>query len=135
MIQLYSDLQFGRMTAYGDKVISGVWWGGGTSFTSYQIRSDANNNGVIDDTGVDTQIGATVTVKNDVGSITSSAPAGQQSVSFDGRGFLNTANAPDNNNPITFSVAPSYGASIDCVMVATTQIILGKMNAGTCAQK
>ena len=32
MVQLYSDLQFGRMTAYGSKVVSGVCWGtGGTS--------------------------------------------------------------------------------------------------------
>ena len=31
MVQLYSDLQFGRMTAYGRKVVSGVFWGtGGT---------------------------------------------------------------------------------------------------------
>ena len=27
MVQLYSDLQFGRMTAYGSKVVGGVLWG------------------------------------------------------------------------------------------------------------
>lgn len=26
MVQLYSDLQFGRMTAYGRKVVSGIFW-------------------------------------------------------------------------------------------------------------
>ena len=34
MVQLYSDLQFGRMTAYGSKVVSGVCWGTGASITS-----------------------------------------------------------------------------------------------------
>ncbi len=29
MVQLYSDLQFARMTAYGSKVVSGVYWGTG----------------------------------------------------------------------------------------------------------
>ena len=86
MVQLYNDLQFGRMTGYGSKVVSGVWWGGGGSITSYQIRSDANNNGVIDDTGTDTQIGPTVILKY---AITPSV--NQNSVSFDGRGFLNPA--------------------------------------------
>lgn len=124
MIQLYNDLQFGRMTGYGSKVVSGVWWGGGGSITSYQIRSDANNNGVIDDTGTDTQIGPTVILKY---AITPSVI--QNSVSFDGRGFLNPA------NPITFSVSATQGAAIDCVAVSSTKITLGKMSAGNCAPK
>ncbi len=124
MIQLYSDLQFGRMTGYGDKVVAGVWWGGGASFTSYQIRSDANNNGVIDDTGTDTQIGATVYPKYPI-----NASVNQNSVSFDGRGFLDPA------NPITFSVSSTSGAAMDCVAVSSTRITLGKMNAGSCAPK
>jgi prepilin-type N-terminal cleavage/methylation domain-containing protein len=126
MVQLYSDIQFGRMTAYSGKVVSGVWWGGNTPFASYQIRSDANNNGTIDDTGVDTQIGATVSPKY---AITSSAA--QNSVSFDGRGFW----SPSGPNPITFSVAPSFGAAVDCVTVSSTRVTLGKMTAGSCAPK
>ncbi len=126
MVQLYSDLQFGRMTAYGDKVVSGVYWGTGASIptsSGYQIRSDANNNGVIDDSA-DTQIGATVYPKYAI-----IPSVNQNSVSFDGRGFLSPA------NPITFSVSPSSGAAIDCVAVSSTRIILGKMNAGSCAPK
>jgi prepilin-type N-terminal cleavage/methylation domain-containing protein len=129
MVQLYSNLQFGRMTAYGGKLVSGVWWGTGASITSnsgYQIRSDANNNGVIDDTGVDTQIGATVYPKY---AITATGSPGQNSVSFDGRGFLDPA------DPITFSVSSASGAAIDCVVVSSTRITLGKMNAGNCAPK
>ena len=34
MVQLYSDLQFGRMTAYGRKVVSGVCWGTGGTIPS-----------------------------------------------------------------------------------------------------
>ncbi|MGA2401618.1 MAG: GspH/FimT family pseudopilin [Syntrophobacteraceae bacterium] len=126
MVQLYGDLQFGRMTAYGNKVVSGVWWGGGSSFNSYQIRSDANSNGNIDDTGTDTKIGATVSPKCAI-----TASATQNSVSFDGRGFWN----PSNANPITFYVASSSGAAIDCVTVSSTRITLGKMNGGVCNPK
>ncbi len=129
MVQLYSDIQFGRMTAYGSKVVSGVWWGGGASITSYQIRSDANGNGVIDD-NVDTQIGATVSPKYGI----TPSVNNQNSVSFDGRGFLNTP-GQDPANPITFYVASSSGVAIDCVAVSSTRIILGKMNAGNCAAK
>ena len=123
MVQLYSDLQYGRMIGYGDKVVAGVWWGGGVSFTSYQIRSDANNNGEIND-ATETQIGATVTPKYPI-----SASVNQNSVSFDGRGFLNPA------NPITFSASSTSGAAMDCVAVSSTRIILGKMNGTTCAPK
>lgn len=129
MVQLYSDLQFGRMTAYSDKAVSGVWWGGGTQITSYQMRSDANNNNTIDDSGVDTKIGGSVKLAYAL-----TLSANQNSVSFDGRGFLNTPGA-DPANPITFSVPSSSGAAVDCVAVSTTRIILGKMNGGTCAPK
>jgi len=139
MIQLYSDLQFGRMYAYGNKVTAGVWWGGGNSIQSYQIRYDNSNppNYVIDDTGIDKQIGSTVSVMPDVGAITvTCSPAGNQnSVNFDGRGFLSSAYGVDTASSLTFSVAPDYGAGIDCVAVSFTQIILGKMNEGTCKQK
>ncbi len=60
MVQLYSDLQFGRMTAYGSKVLTGILWGGGASFSSYQIMTDTGNNQTID--GGATQLGATVSV-------------------------------------------------------------------------
>jgi len=130
MVQLYSDLQFGRMTAYGNKVVAGVYWGGGgTSVTSYQIRSDANGNGTISD-GTDTTIGATVTPKY---AITSSA--NQNSASFDGRGFLNTSDPANPANQITFSTANTSGAAIDCVAVSSTRVTIGKMNAGICGPK
>ncbi len=122
MVQLYGDLQFVRMSAYGSKAVSGVYWGGGSSLTSYEIRSDANSNSIIDDS-VDKKVGATVTPKY---AITPSVD--QQSVSFDCRGFLSPA------NPLTFYVAGSSGAAIDCVEVSGTRITLGKMN-GTCMPK
>jgi prepilin-type N-terminal cleavage/methylation domain-containing protein len=129
MLQLYSDLQFGRMTGYGKKVVSGVYWGTGASITpssGYHIRYDNGNplNGNIDGTCV--QVGATVTPKY---AITAAGAAGQNSVSFDGRGFLNPA------NPITFSVSSAYGAAINCVAVSSTRVTLGKMNGGICAPK
>jgi len=131
MVQLYSNLQFGRMTGYTRKVVSGVWWGTGTNIptnSGYQIRYDNSNplNGTIDDTGVDVQIGATVYPKY---LITATGSAGQNSVSFDGRGFLSPA------NPITFSVSSTSGAAIDCVAVSSTRITLGKMSAGSCVPK
>jgi prepilin-type N-terminal cleavage/methylation domain-containing protein len=130
MAQLYSDLQYTRMYAYGNKVVTGVYWGTGTSFTSYQIKYDASSplNNSIDDTA-DVQIGATVRPKY---AITSSAS--QNSVSFDGRGFLNLPSA-DNANPVTFSVSSTFGAGINCVSVSSTRVILGVMNAGSCAPK
>lgn len=134
MVQLYSDLQYARMNAYGSKVVSGVWWGGGLSITSYQIKYDASSplNSSIDDNGTDIALGGIVTPKY---AITSSA--NQNSVSFDGRGFMNIP-ALDPANPVTFSVSSiseSGAASINCVSVSTTRIILGKMNAGSCAPK
>jgi len=129
MVQLYSDLQFGRMTAYSSKAVSGVYWGGGTSITQYWIKSDKNSNNTIDD-NVDATIGAKVTPKF---AITSSAS--QNSVSFDGRGFLNIVNSGDPAPAVTFYVAPSYGAGMDCVAVTSTRITLGKMSGGSCAPK
>lgn len=120
MVQLYSDLQFGRMTAYGNKVISGVCWTAGNTFTNYQIKSDTNNDGTFA-----TRIGAAVTAKY---AITPSSTA-QSSVSFDGRGFLNP------NNSISFSVAASSGAAMDCVAVSSTRIILGKWDGAKCNAK
>ena len=57
------------------------------------------------------------------------------SVSFDGRGFLNTLNQAAPASSITFSVSSSSGAAMDCVAVTSTRITLGKMNAGNCAPK
>lgn len=122
IMRLYSDLQFARMTAYSHKVSSGVWWGGGTVISNYQIRMDGNGNGTIDDSlgsGGDTQVGSTVDPKLDV-----TTSASQNSVSFDSRGFLNT-------NPLTFTIGGT-GASANCVSVSNTRIIVGKMNGGTC---
>ncbi len=132
MVQLYSDLQFGRMTAYGSKVLTGILWGGGASFSSYQIMTDTGNNQTID--GGATQLGATVSVGSRVPPITPSAA--QKSVTFDGRGFLYTTNA-DPANTITFYVTPSSGAAMDCVNVTSTKITLGRWNAGnaSCAPK
>ncbi len=125
VLRLYSDLQFARMTAYSRKVVAGVWWGGGTSLGSYQIRIDGNNDGDVDDTlGTDVQLGAT---ENSQWPITASV--NQPSVSFDGRGFL----SPD--QPLSFRVSSSTGVSIDCVDVSTTRVIVGKWNGATCSPK
>jgi len=135
MVQFYSDLQLGRMTAYANKVVSGILWGAAassTSITSYQIMTDVNNTGTIDSGA--SQVAGTGTVDPKYPIICS---ADQKSVSFDGRGFLYTANAPDSNNPITFSVNAPLGsaAAINCVYVTSTRITLGKMNAGVCKPK
>ncbi len=127
VLKLYSDLQLARMTAYSRKVVAGVWWGGGTSLGSYQVRTDGNGDGDVDDTGTDPQMGAAVN-----GSLTASAS--QPSVAFDGRGFLDI----DTTHPagsLVFSVPSSAGVSIDCVDVSGTRIIVGKMNGGTCSPK
>jgi len=130
MIQLYSDLQFGRMTAYGNKVVSGILWGGGASFNSYRIMTDSQNTGTIDNGA--TQLGATVSVGSRVPPIVPSAT--QQSVSFDNRGFLYTTTA-DSAPSVYFYVTPSSGAVVDCVNVTSTKITLGIMKAGSCSPK
>ena len=135
MVQLYSDLQFGRMTAYGNKVVSGILWS--NNFQTYQIMSDTQNSGTIDNGATQVPGTGTVNIKYvPVFTCSHNQPCSntQQSVSFDGRGFLYTA-APDITNPITLSVAPSYGAAINCVYITSTRIALGKMNAGICQPK
>ena len=91
MVQLYSDLQFGRMTGYGSKVVAGVWWGSGASITSqtrgYQIRYDNSNpvaNSIEGAAGV--QVGNTVLPKYHI-NVAVTQPQTLNSVSFDGRGF------------------------------------------------
>lgn len=127
MVQLYGDLQFARMNAYGSKVVSGVWWGNTLPFNSYQVRSDADNDSTIDQTGTDPQIGATVTLNHPI-SLTVNPPGTPSSVGFDGRGFL----SPAAITSITFSATPSSGAGIDCVQASATRIILGRMNGNIC---
>jgi len=139
MIQLYSDLQFGRMNAYGNKVVSGILWS--NNFSTYQIlyisQSDGFN-GTIDTGGSTVQGTTTVNLRYPVTSValntTTQQATNQQSVSFNGRGFLYTTYAPDTANQITYYVTPSYGALMDCVQVSTTQIILGNWNGTTCKQ-
>jgi prepilin-type N-terminal cleavage/methylation domain-containing protein len=120
MVHLYSDLQSVRMDVYSNKVVSGISWGGGTSIAAYTV-------GYI--TSKPVPVPSEGTLKY---TITSSVA--QNSVSFDGRGFLNIAN-PGDPTSITFYVAPSYGAYMDCVAVTSTRITLGKMNSGSCAPK
>lgn len=124
VLKLYSDLQYARLTAYSQKVVAGVWWGANENFTVYQVRTDDNGNGNINDSlgsGGDTQVGATVTSP-----WTITASVDQNSVSFDGRGFLSPS------SPMTFSIASTTGASVNCVSVSSTRIYVGKMNAGAC---
>ena len=140
MVQLYSDLQFGRMTAYGRKVVSGIFWGTGasipastqTNLTPYLIRYDNSNpsSNSIETAGTSVKIGA-AQIKYP---ITVTVNPAQNSLIFDGRGFLSLPPAVTTNN-VTFYVAPSFGAAIDCVAVTSTRIILGKMSAGTCGPK
>ena len=144
MVQLYSDLQFGRMTAYGRKVVSGVFWGTGGTIpkstpanpTPYEIRYDNSNplNNSIDDTGTDVKIPGPAAIKYPITVVVSPVQI-LNSVSFDGRGFLNTLNQAAPASSITFSVSSSSGAAMDCVAVTSTRITLGKMNAGNCAPK
>jgi len=135
MVQLYSDLQFGRMTAYGTKAVSGVLWA--NNFKTYQIMSDTQNNGTIDANATPVPGTGIAAPKY---AVTFACANGQPclnnqpSVSFDGRGFL-YANAPDITNPITFYVTPSYGTGIDCVAVSSTRVTLGKWNGTSCAPK
>jgi Tfp pilus assembly protein FimT len=129
MEMLYSDLQFARMNAYSQKVVSGAWWNNQSPFTSYQVRADATKNNSIDDAG-DTQIGSkTVALKYSV-----TASPNQNSVSFDGRGFINLTVA-DPANPVNFYVASSNGSPVDCVSVSNTRIALGKWDGANCKAK
>lgn len=124
MVQLYGDLQYARLNAYTGRAVSGVWWGGGgLSIATYEIRTDTNSNGNINDSGTDTRLGNPVVLKYPI-SVTNN----QASVSYDGRGFLNTGS-------VTFYISGSYGAGMDCVALSNTRISLGKMNAGTCSPK
>lgn len=121
MLGLYNNLQVARMTAYGRKVVTAVWWGSGASISSYQVKMDSDNDGTFNDAG-DTAVGASVSV----GTAITVSPA-QNSISFDGRGFLNQA-----ISPVTFSVATNTGAAINCLTVSSTRIMTGRMNAGVC---
>jgi prepilin-type N-terminal cleavage/methylation domain-containing protein len=145
MVQLYSDLQFGRMTGYGDKTASGVYWGTGAVIpastssdpTSYSIRSDSSNpvNNAIEQQPF-IQIAATATKYPINVNVTATPSQILNSVAFDGRGFLlpapNQTSAPSN---VTFYVASTGGAAIDCVAVTSTRITIGKMKAGACTPK
>jgi prepilin-type N-terminal cleavage/methylation domain-containing protein len=146
MVQLYSDLQFARMTGYGDKAASGVYWGTGAIIatstsanpTSYFIRSDSSSNPVAMAIEQPPFITITATATKYPINVNVSANPKQilNSVSFDGRGFLlpapNQTTAPSN---VTFYVMSNSGAAIDCVAVTSTRITIGKMNAGLCAPK
>ena len=129
MTQLYSNLQLARMTGYSRKILSGIYWGNTTSITSYQVNS--NNNGLQGTGSGDTQIAPPVTVSSRCPNITMTASDGTTptNLAFDGRGFGPTGKT------ITFSVADSQGAGLDCVAVSNTRIILGKMNGATCNPK
>lgn len=135
MVQLYSDLQFARMNAYGNKVVSGVYWGTGSSITSYWIRNDVDGDGTIDlDSGASAQIGAKVTTLAYAPvTVTFTPPVAQNSVSFTGRGFLNTTNALEQANQITFSISSTSGSRINCVEVTSTRVTLGQMSGGSCS--
>lgn len=129
MEALYSNLQFARMNAYSQKVVSGIWWNSQSPFNTYEIRADGNVNSSIDDAiGTDTQIGAkSVAVSHSI-----TASPNQNSVSFDMRGFLNLAIAADSNNPVNFYIANANGSAVDCVSVSNTRITLGKWDGANC---
>jgi prepilin-type N-terminal cleavage/methylation domain-containing protein len=115
IVQLFSDLQLARTNAYTTKIATGIWWNG----NSYQIQevppgqTAPNGNG--------TQITGIVSPKNNIN--------GSQVLTFDGRGFWDPTNGATS---ATFSVAPSLGASPDCITVSLTRISLGKMNGQNC---
>ncbi len=119
---LYNDLQAARIQSYSEKVACGLWWGGGAGFTSYELRRDSNNDNDIDDSGTD-QVDNSKTAKFTV----TSSNAARASVDFDGRGFC--------WSPISFSIAPGYGAAQDCVSVSRTRIKMGKMNGANCVPR
>ena len=111
MVQLYSDLQFGRMTAYGSKVYRGYGGEGTQHFNSYQIRSDADNDSDYRRNRHRPPDRGNCDPQPVQSAITVNPPGTQNSVSFDGRGFL----SPAAITSITFSATPSSGAAIDCV--------------------
>jgi hypothetical protein len=126
------------MTAYSNKVVSGVWWGSGASIPAnaqYQIRYD--NSGDPPNYSIDNQtvtVGNPVTIKYAI-NVSVSPSQTLNSVGFDGRGFLNTYNEASPVTQITFSVPDAVGAAMDCVAVLSTKITLGKMSGTTCGPK
>lgn len=125
--QLYSNLQYARTNAYANKNLTGIYWGGSASIAQYQIMTNTTQNATTIDTGA-SQIGATVsTAQHPL-----TATPNQKSVSFNGRGFLNTADSNDSANPITFYISPSEGAGTDCVSVSLTRIVSGKWDGTSC---
>ena len=125
--QLFSDLQYARMSAYGSKNLTGIYWGGGASMTQYTIMTNMNANATTIDIGA-TQAGGAVNTSKYPLTLTPS----QNSVSFDGRGLLYTGCANDTATQITFYISPDYGAGTDCVSVTLTRILSGKWNGTTC---
>ncbi len=125
--RLYGDIQFARMTAYGSKNLTGLFWGGGTKVAQYTILTNTTTNAASIDSGA-TQIGATVSTANNP----LTATVNQKSVSFDGRGFLYSSYASDPATQLTFYVTPDYGAGTDCVSVSLTMIVSGKWNGTSC---
>jgi prepilin-type N-terminal cleavage/methylation domain-containing protein len=123
--KMHSNLQFARMNAHAQKITWGLWWGaaGITSFSAYQIRKDNSNppNGSISDAG-DANPDFNVTLKFPVSSSDNSG-----AMLFDGRGVTATGT--------TFSISPSFGASLDCLRVSMARTRVGKMNGGACVPK
>lgn len=128
MARLYSDLQFARMTAYGSKNLTGIYWGGSAKITQYQIMTNTTATTSIDSGSGATQVDALAsTGKNPV-----TPTPNQNSVSFDGRGLLYTGNSNDPASQLTFYITPSYGAAVNCVSVSLTGIVSGKWNGTNC---
>ncbi|MGC8493599.1 MAG: GspH/FimT family pseudopilin [Syntrophobacteraceae bacterium] len=125
--RLYSDLQFARMTAYSNKNLTGIYWGGGTNITQYSIVTNTNANATSIDTGA-TQLGATVSA----GRFPLTPTPIQKSVSFDGRGLLYTGDANDPATQVIFYITPNYGAGTNCVAVSLTSIVSGKWDGTNC---
>jgi prepilin-type N-terminal cleavage/methylation domain-containing protein len=138
--KLYNDLQFTRLTAYSQKVITGVCWtnntAGTTSFTSYETVKDGDNNNTITnnyDPSATSPSGSVLSIVHSKYSINSSSQLAN--LSFDGRGFVNNSDPLPPTLPLTFSITSSLGANPDCVIVSYTTISVGKMTNGTCTPK
>lgn len=123
IVRLFNDLQSARLTAYSKKSVTGVVWTAGSSFNSYQIRTDSDNDGVLDAAPADKTLSS---VNSKFPIVPSSNTVG--SVVFDGKGFHTTG-------AVTFSIATNTGAATDCVTVSKLRIIVGKMNGTTCSPK